>query len=87
MKIWVTKYWQTLGIFEAETINRQPAYGLLIKAPEGYAERENDDQVYLFGGDWTHTKDEAIAQAEEMRARYVAMYSAELAALKALEFK
>ena len=87
MKIWVTKYWRTLGVFEAETIPYAVSYGVVIKAPEGYAERENDDHAYLFGGDWTHTKDEAIAQAEEMRARYVAMYSAELAALKALEFK
>ena len=86
MKIWVTKYWQELGVFEAETINCTPTYGLIIKTPEGQQGGELD-QVYLFGGDWTHTKEEAIAQAEEMRARYVAMYSAELAALKALEFK
>lgn len=83
MKIWVTKYWQTLGIFEAETIEAIAA-NIIIPCVDPESQHAHER---LWGGDWTHTKDEAIAQAEEMRARYVAMYSAELAALKALEFK
>lgn len=66
MKVWITKYALTKGIFEKEVIELDD---------EIVQESGNIFPVYYHGDgkEWHKTKESAIAKAEEMRRKKIAI--------------
>jgi hypothetical protein len=66
MKVWVTKYALTQGLFEmnAEIIDRG--------ARHVYAKGKTPTGHSLFTREWTKTREEAVAKAEKMKTARIA---------------
>ncbi len=78
MKIWVTKYALTTGIFSADAeVNSGVAIVPMFRVPT----------QYFHGNDWHETPEAALARAEEMRKKRIIALNRNIAKLQNLEFK
>jgi len=78
MKVWITKYALTKGIYEVESeltpVTDSP--GKFYASPHKHA----------LTRDWAPTREEAVAQAEKMRDRKLLSIAKQVAKLKAKVF-
>lgn len=82
MKIWITKYALTVGLFEVET-KKEPDGGSAVYRREGAA---YDEYVYGEGKQWTRTKEAAIARAEDLRKAKIKSLRKAIAKIEAMKF-
>lgn len=86
MKVWISKYALTTGIFETEVERCEASSNNdnsdMVKAMEGRS------SIYYFGEgkDWHLTRDEAIIKAEEMRFKKIESIKKQLNKLEKLKF-
>lgn len=79
MKVWITKYALTTGIFEmtAEITEHGSAYDMHSSFPTYY---------HGEGKEWHKTKESAIARAEEMRQKKIASLKKQIEKLEGIKF-
>ena len=80
MKVWISKYALTTGIFERQ-----------VKVCDGNPDMvetmmDKSFQSYFHVGEWHTTKAEAILKAEDMRQRKIASLKKQLAKLETMTF-
>jgi hypothetical protein len=83
MKVWITKYALTQGIFETD--GKRDAYcpsAIIIPACDKLA-----FTTYFSGRDWHTNKIDAVIRAEEMRKNKIKTLEKQLAVLKKLSFE
>ena len=79
MKVWISKYALTVGVFEVDgEVTRNG--GIAFTPPEGGLRQ------YYYGNDWHDTKDAAVARAEDMRIRKLKSLDAQIKKVSALKF-
>jgi len=85
MKVWITKYALTTGIFEAdiEQCDGQPT----MVVHRGQKTGACDCYYHGEGKEWHRTFKSAVSRAEEMRDRKVVSMRKQLAKLKAMTFE
>ena len=82
MKVWITKYALTQGIFEAEASE--------CKGFDGMIEVVNRYSYEYYRGegkDWHRTKESAISRAEEMRQNKMSSLKKQLEKLENMKFE
>lgn len=80
MKVWITKYALTQGIFEVEGETTQtPGMFHAPKTEKSFARS-------FFKPEWHETKEEAIAQAKKMREAKLKSLEKQIAKIKAIQF-
>lgn len=79
MRVWVTKYALSTGIFSADA--RQVSPTMVAYKHGGFSA-----DSYAHGNDWHLSEEKAIARAEEMRKKRVASMEKSLKTIKALDF-
>lgn len=84
MKVWITKYALTAGVFGTEAV--QPVSGrmVVVKARPGCG---SNGVEYFHGRDWHTSHSDAIDQAEDMRDAKIKSLRKQIAKLEALEFR
>lgn len=80
MKVWITKYALTQGIFEEEAEDYGDGFVKVTK--KGFL-----DSYYKKGKDWHKTKESAIAKAEEMREKKIASLKKQIEKLEKIKFE
>jgi hypothetical protein len=80
MKVYITKYWQTEGVFqvEAETFDDTP--GMCRYLNGKYFN-------YIHGRDWHKTIEAAQERFESLRAKKIAVMQAKINKLKNMKFE
>lgn len=78
MKVWITKYALTKGIFECEV---EPCFNINPNMVAGRGLHE-----YFHGNDWHRTREAAVIRANEMRAVKIKSLQKSLAKLQAKVF-
>ena len=81
MKVWITKYAMTSGVFTAEA-EKTRIEGMCVvrsKKPSGF------DQLFR-GNDWHTDEAEAIERFNQMKQKKIASLQKQLAKVEALEF-
>lgn len=82
MKVWITKYALTTGIYEAEVEETHCASMVSLRtAPGSFSQYFHGE-----GKDWHRTKESAVARAESMRIKKIASLKKSLAAFEKLRF-
>ena len=79
MKVWITKYALTRGLFEAET---DPTHTASMRLVRGAPARE----MYVQASDWRMTLSDAIDRADNMRKAKINSLREKIAALEAMDF-
>lgn len=86
MKVWITKYALTQGIYEAEVINNclttDPS-GNMIEVKE---KNKINSYYHEKGKEWHETKESAIKRAEEMRRKKIASLRKQIERLDKMKF-
>lgn len=80
MKVWITKYALTEGVFEADA--EIIASGIISAAWEKGAKCNN-----FFQGEWSESKDDAISKAEKMRQKKIASLKKQIEKLEKMKFE
>ena len=80
MKVWITKYALTTGIYEieAEITENGSAYDMHASLPTFYHKE---------GKDWHRTKESAIKKAEEMRQKKIESLKKQIEKLEEMRFE
>ena len=79
MRVWVSKYALSEGLFEVDgEVTREG--GISYTPPNGGLRQ------YYYGSDWHATKESAIARAEEMRIRKLKSLNKQIENVTALKF-
>lgn len=87
MKVWITKYALSKGIFAQEVTPCQfMNSGRVFYVPEGRPEWQRE-YANGEGKEWHRTRESAIARAEEMRTAKIASLKKQIAKLEKMEFK
>lgn len=81
MKVWITKYALTQGIFEKEA--KECDRPGMISIDEGYGCVYFHDE----GKDWCRTRESAIKRAEEMRQKKIASLKKQIKKLEEMKFE
>ena len=79
MKLWITKYALTAGVFEAEGKVDGKFARIIANGPWA-------SEASIMVPDWHQTKAEAIARADRMRIKKIASLRAQIAKLEAMTF-
>lgn len=79
MKVWITKYALTEGIYEAEAEDCFDVSPTMIKVKDEYIN-------YFHGNDWHRTREGAISRANEMKTKRIASLKKQIAKVETLEF-
>lgn len=79
MKVWITKYALTSGIFEVDAETCTSPSLMVVRKP-------GELTAYFHANDWHKSKEDAIARAEEMRAKKIASLRKIIAKLEAMSF-
>jgi hypothetical protein len=79
MKVWITKYALTSGIFEVDAETCTSPSLIAVRKP-------GELTAYFHNNDWHKSKEDAIARAEEMRAKKIASLRKSIAKLEAMSF-
>lgn len=81
MKVWITKYALTEGIFCVDAkLTSQPSMVRYMPANGGMA-------CYVHGNDWHTTAESAKQRAEEMRVKKLQSLEKQIASIKAMTFE
>lgn len=80
MKVWITKYALTQGIYEVE--GEVSVENNIFCVPR----TEKTFATYYHKPHWHETKEEAVAQAEKMRVAKLKALEKQVAKIKALQF-
>jgi len=81
MKVWITKYALTQGIFEVDGEAKESS--TLLYVPKI---RLGTFDAYYHKPDWHETKEEAVAQAEKMRVAKLKSLEKQVAKIRTLQF-
>lgn len=80
MKVWITKYALTEGIYETKAEDCFDISPTMISAKE-------DGWIKCFhGNEWHRTREGAVSHANEMKTKRIASLKRQLAKVEALEF-
>lgn len=79
MKVWITKYALTQGIFEAEADESEIFRGMIAVSPFEFYHGE--------GKEWHKTKESAISRAEEMRKKKISSLKKQIKKLENMKFE
>ena len=80
MKVWITKYALTRGIYEIEAKVCKSVNSQMIQEVGGQY------SMYYHNDEWHETKKEAVAYAESMRDKKIASLKKKIKNLKELKF-
>lgn len=80
MKVWITKYAISKGIYEADA-DVEMDKGMCTVRLEGFWPQ------YFHGNDWHTDKQAAVARAEEMRIKKLQSLNKQMKKLSALKFE
>lgn len=80
MKVWITKYALTKGIYEAELKKEFSCRTIWIQRKGRYAESFD-------GKDWHKTKKAAIERAEEMQIKKIASLKKQIKKIESMTFE
>lgn len=85
MKVWISKYALTQGIFEAEVTSNcldvDPTGNMIATCEGSYMAHYHGE-----GREWHKDKQSAIAKAEEMRKKKIASLKKQIEKLEKMEF-
>lgn len=81
MKVWITKFALTDGIFEAEATDTSIEKGAIYISTSPY-----DNDRFAHKGEWFIDKSDAIKEAYKMRNKEIALLYERIEYLKGLEF-
>ena len=79
MKVWITKYALTSGIFDVEAEQCVNIDAVSYMLPDCYRQ-------YAYSGNWHKTFEAAVQRAEEMRAKKIASLKKQIEKLEKLRF-
>lgn len=79
MKVWITKYALTIGIYEVEADRRMDEDMISVK--------ENGEEKYYYGYEWTRTKEEAVEIAYELRNYEILSLKKQIEKLEKMKFE
>lgn len=79
MKVFITKYALTIGIYEIEAEGTQQS-GMISDSNNPYT------YYHTEGKDWHRTREAAVKRAEEMRTKKIASVKKQLTKLEKMEF-
>lgn len=79
MKVWITKYALTKGIYEAEVADAEPGETMVVQKT-GYGFN------YFHRNDWHRTEEEAKKRADEMRVAKLASLRKQVNKLERMKF-
>ena len=82
MKVWITKYALTQGIFEIEAEECGMGFPGMIQTKEEYPSYYHKE-----GKDWHRSKESAIKRAEEMRQKKISSLKKKLEKLEKMKFE
>lgn len=82
MKVWITKYALTQGIFEIEAEECGMGFPGMIQTKE-----EHPSHCHEEGKDWHRSKESAIKRAEEMRQKKISSLKKKLEKLEKMKFE
>ena len=82
MKVWITKYALTQGIFEIEAEECGMGFPGMIQPKE-----EHPSHCHEEGKDWHRSKDSAVKRAEEMRQKKISSLRKKLEKLEKMKFE
>ena len=82
MKVWITKYALTSGLFEAQAKLRDDISPTMISVEERGVHRQ-----CFHGNDWHRTKEAALARAEEMRIAKLKSLDKQAKRIAAMKFE
>lgn len=80
MKVWITKYAMTFGVFTAEA--EEAGQAMCAVRPKECS----SFTAYYHGNDWHTDEAEAIEQFNQMKQKKIASLKKQLAKVEALEF-
>lgn len=81
MKVWITKFALTDGIFETEATDTGTGKGAVYYTSSSY-----DNDRFAYEGEWFIDKSDAIKEAYKMRDKEIALLYERIGYLKGLEF-
>jgi len=79
MKVYITKYWETQGIYSVDV-------GVEVNTPTMVSVKGVKWSQYFHKPDWHETWEEAVEHAEQMRQKKITSLEKKLAKLKKLRF-
>ena len=79
MKVWITKYALTSGIFEVDAETCTSPSLIAVRTP-------GELTAYFHNNDWHKSKEDAIARAEAMRTKKIASIRKSIAKLEEMSF-
>lgn len=82
MKVWITKYALTQGIFEIEAEECGMGFPGMIQTKE-----EHPSHCHEEGKDWHRSKESAVKRAEEMRQKKITSLKKKLEKLEKMKFE
>ena len=82
MKVWITRYALTQGIFEANVDLVPASHNPKIT----YAEGKSAAGGQFFTHEWTKTREEAVEKAQEMRTKRIAALKKAITKLEKMKF-
>lgn len=85
MKVWITKYVLTQGIFTREVTQSRGAPSMVTY--EGNGNFGSREHYHGEGKDWHRTAEGALARAEQMRTKKLSALEKKLAQLGAMQFQ
>lgn len=80
MKVWVTKYWSTNGVYQAEVKRTKSGPDRYVYTTERFS------QQFVLGRDAFEDKEEARAWVDKDRARKIKSLEKRITKLKAIHF-
>jgi len=86
MKVWITKWALTQGIFEAE-VEECDTEGMVAQKPDGGGLCNMATYYHGEGKEWHRTRESAVARAEAMRQKKIANVKKQLKKLELLKFE
>lgn len=78
MKVWISKYALTKGIYEVEVITTE--FETMV------VDKSNPTFMFYHKGEWHKTKEDAIKRAEEMRNKKIKSLEKQINKLKNMRF-
>lgn len=79
MRVWISKYALTKGLYETEGVISTTSSSMIKEVDVDYPD-------FFHGNEWHENKKEAIARAEEMRTKKIASLNKKLKKLEDMTF-
>lgn len=79
MKVYISKYALSVGVFEVDG-------ELTREGGISYTPQDGGLRQYYYGSDWHHTKEQAVAKAEDMRIRKLKSLDKQIKKISSIKF-